>query len=54
MDAYVRAMRPGAALMMSGILEHDIPAITEKAGSVGLETIGTRTRDGWASVLCRK
>jgi sulfite reductase beta subunit-like hemoprotein len=45
-------MRPGAVLMMSGILEADVPAIEARAAGLGLTTpSGARTRDGWACVL---
>lgn len=50
MDSYAAAMRPEATLTMSGILEHDIPDIAAKAHSLGLDVVGTRTRDGWAMV----
>lgn len=53
MESYVAAMRPGAILMMSGILEQDIPAITEKARSLDLSPTGQRIKDGWAMVACR-
>lgn len=39
---------------MSGILERDIPAITEKAAAEGLTVTGSRLREGWAVVTCRK
>ncbi len=51
MEGYAAAMQPGATLMMSGILEHDIPAIGEKARSLGLSPAGQRTKDGWAMVV---
>lgn len=54
MERYAAAMRPGAVLMMSGILERDIHAITEKAISLGLIPDGDRVKDGWAMVVCRK
>jgi ribosomal protein L11 methyltransferase len=54
MDSYVAAMHIGATLMMSGILEHDIPAITEKARALGLSPVGQRVKDGWAMVVCIK
>ncbi len=54
MPRYRAALREGGELLMSGILERDIPAITEKAAAEGLTVTGTRLRDGWAVVTCRK
>lgn len=53
MGAYVKAMNPGAALIMSGILEQDIPAIEEEAVKHGLIRIGSNLKDGWAAVKYR-
>ena len=39
---------------MSGILEGDVPAISERAVSLGLSVTATRLKDGWAVVCCRK
>lgn len=54
MESYTAVMRPGATLMMSGILERDIPAIAEKARSLGLTPVGQRVKDGWAMVVWSK
>ena len=54
MPRYRAALRPGGELLMSGILERDIPAITEKAAAEGLTVTGSRLPDGWAVVTCRK
>lgn len=54
MGAYVRALYPDGVLVMSGILESDIPAISDKAQSLGLTVAATRTRDGWAAIVCRR
>ncbi len=54
MVKYVATMRPGAVLLMSGILEEDIPAIEACATESGLTPLGTRTRDGWACCACSR
>ncbi len=54
MPAYCRALNGGGELLMSGILERDVPAVTGRAAELGLDTTGTRLRDGWAVVACRK
>lgn len=54
MAAYVRAMRPGADLVMSGFLEADIPIIRAAAEAEGLVFVSSRLRDGWAAVHCKK
>jgi len=50
MADYVRSLRRGGVLLMSGILEHDIPAICDAAKSLGLIVDDTRTKDGWAMI----
>ena len=50
MEAYVRSLNPHGILLVSGILEQDIPAITARATSLGLETGEERRRDGWVSL----
>ena len=54
MGQYAAALKPGAWLLMSGILEKDVVAISEKAASLGLAVEAVRAKDGWASVRCRK
>ena len=54
MGAYAGALNPGGLLIMSGILEKDIPAITAKATSAGLHTERTSLRDGWAAAVVTK
>lgn len=50
MAKYVRALVPDGLLLLSGILERDIPAIKEKAESLGLEFRNQKIRNGWAVV----
>lgn len=54
MPAYVGTLSEGGELLMSGILEGDVPAISERAVSLGLSVTATRLKDGWAVVCCRK
>lgn len=54
MGAYVKSLAYGGTLIVSGILEADIPVITEKAASLGLKTLSRRLRGGWAAVRFSK
>lgn len=50
MGAYVRTLKQGGRLVMSGFYENDIPVLKAKAEQLGLRMDGERVRDGWASV----
>ena len=50
MEGYVTALNPGGVLLLSGILEQDVPAITARAAALGLERVGDRRRDGWVAM----
>lgn len=54
MPRYTAALSDGGELIMSGFLEADVPALCERAAQMGLETVGTRVKDGWAVIACRK
>lgn len=54
MEAYIRVMRPGAMLMLSGFYEHDIEALSSKCSSLGLNLINRRTRNDWAALQFQK
>lgn len=54
MDKYVATLNGGGQLIMSGILEKDIPAISQKAESLGLSHLNTRLKDGWAAISYKK
>lgn len=54
LPAYVNALAPGGDLVMSGFLEHDVPAICGCAEKLGLIVTERRERDGWAAVHCRQ
>lgn len=50
MGSYVKALSAGGVLIVSGILEADISAVTACAVSHGMKQTGVRLRDGWAAV----
>ena len=50
MPTYVRSLRHGGRLLMSGFYEADIPALQERAASLGLTFIGQTLREEWACV----
>lgn len=50
MPIYVAALRKGGFLMVSGILEMDVEAITDKANSLLLNVSCIKTMDGWAAI----
>ena len=52
MDLYLAGLGPGGELLISGILERDIPAISDMASSLGMKVEGTFVKDGWAVVCC--
>ncbi|SFG00603.1 50S ribosomal protein L11 methyltransferase [Prevotella sp. KH2C16] len=51
MDKFKEVMRSSATLILSGFYEEDIPLLTEKAASLGLEETGRKTDDNWACLL---
>ena len=50
MPTYVRSLRHGGRLLMSGFYEADIPALQECASALGLTFVGQTLRDEWACV----
>ena len=54
MPTYVGTLSDGGELIMSGILEGDIPSISERAKSLGMTVTETHLKEGWAVVCCRK
>lgn len=54
MPHYVESLNDGGELIMSGILEGDIPTIRMRAEELGLTYIGCDLKDGWAAVATRK
>lgn len=53
MDAYAKSLVSGGILIVSGILETDIPAIRQKAESLNLKFMSQRLREGWAAIKFR-
>lgn len=54
MEAYVRAMTPGAHLWISGFYVQDIPVLREKAEGLGLRFLSQREKQNWAVVHFEK
>ena len=50
MAQYAACMHTGSTLFMSGFYVQDIPAIQEKAESLGMEFIHHREKNNWAAV----
>ena len=50
MPTYVRSLRRGGRLLMSGFYEADIPSLKERALSLGLTWVGQTLRDDWACI----
>ena len=50
MQAYVKTLKTGGTLVMSGFYENDVPSLKACAEQLGLRMEGERSRDGWASV----
>ena len=54
MPAYAATLSAGGDLVMSGFLEADVPAVTERAAELGMECVSVARRDGWMAVHVRK
>ncbi|MCL1943306.1 MAG: 50S ribosomal protein L11 methyltransferase [Candidatus Azobacteroides sp.] len=50
MHHYVRCMRKGSVLFMSGFYVTDIPAIQKEAGRLGLDYAGFSEKNNWVAV----
>ena len=50
MDRYAACMQKGSELFMSGFYVQDIPAIREKAESLGMTFVHHREKNNWAAV----
>ena len=50
MEAYAATLSSGGILLVSGILEADVPTIVECAEKFGLERDEVRYRSGWSVV----
>lgn len=51
MSAFVEVMDADAKLIMSGFYEEDIPALTDKAGTLGLKVTATKSKNDWACIV---
>ena len=50
MPHYRASLVAGGTLLMSGILEADIPSIVDRAEALGMHFVSSRLKDGWAIV----
>jgi ribosomal protein L11 methyltransferase len=50
MPAYVKVLKPGGVLLMSGFYTTDLPMITQKAAELGLKMTGSYDRSAWCAV----
>ena len=50
MPTYVRCLRHGGHILLSGFYEADIPALRDRAESLGLTFVGQTLRDDWACI----
>ena len=48
LPTYVRSLRKGGRILLSGFFETDIPAVLDAAAPLGLSPFRTLTREGWA------
>jgi len=54
LPTYVRSLRRGGHLLVSGFYEADIPSIRDSACALGLQPAGESLREGWACLEFRK
>jgi ribosomal protein L11 methyltransferase len=50
MPAYVKVLKPGGVLLMSGFYTTDLPMISQKATELGLKITGSYDRSAWCAV----
>ena len=53
MPHFVRVMKPGATLILSGFYEADCTLLSSKAQQLGLKLISTRTDGDWACMVLK-
>ena len=51
LPTYVRSLRRGGLIALSGFFNADIPRLTDAAAGLGLKPLETTTRDDWACLL---
>ena len=54
LPTYVRSLRRGGHLLLSGFYEADVPAIRSAAEALGLVPAGSSAREGWACLVFAK
>lgn len=54
MEQYVRYLRSGGLLLVSGILEMDVETIDRKGRELGMSQTGVHTKEGWAQITFQK
>lgn len=54
LPTYVRSLKRGGHILLSGFYEADVPAIRSAAEALGLEYVGQSAREDWACVEFRK
>jgi ribosomal protein L11 methyltransferase len=50
LPTYVRSLRRGGHILLSGFYEADIPVLRDRAESLGLTFVGQTLRDEWACI----
>ena len=54
LPTYVRSLKRGGRLLVSGFYEADVPAVSDAAASLGLSLAGSSSREDWACLEFRK
>ncbi len=54
LPSYVEVLVPGGTLFLSGILPEDIAIITDRTLNLGLVSLASKTRNGWAALSFKK
>ena len=50
MPAFVRCLKPGGSLLLSGFYETDVPLLTDKALELGLSLVGQKADGEWRAL----
>jgi len=54
LPTYVRSLRRGGTILLSGFFDGDVPLLLEAAAAAGVHPVGSRTLDGWACLRLEK
>lgn len=49
LNRYVKSLRPGGVMLLSGFYDHDLPMIIEAAADLGLTYTGKKLSDNWCA-----